>query len=70
MLTTETMFVDGRPVGRIVIETCSQEVAFVPTVTPSKLPLQDWDSIDELRSTVIAVYQTKGNDEETKEAKV
>ncbi len=59
MMTSETIFVDGNPVGRIVIETQSQEIAFLPTITPSKLPMQDWASIDDLRNAVIFAYQEK-----------
>lgn len=59
MLTSETIFVDGVRVGRIVIDTNSQEIAFIPTNTPSKLPMRDWESIDQLRNAVIAAYQDK-----------
>jgi hypothetical protein len=60
MMTSETIFVNGAPVGRIVVDTNSQEIAFLPAITPSKLPMKDRESIDELRNAVIAAYQ--GND--------
>ena len=59
MITSESVFADGVPVGRIVIDTNSQEIAFLPTVTPSKLPMRDWESLDELRNAVITAYQYK-----------
>ena len=59
MMTSETVYVDALPVGKIVIDTNSQEVAFLPTITPSKLPNRDFESIDELRNAVIAAYQDK-----------
>ena len=59
MMTSETIFVDGVPVGRIVIETQSQEIAFIPTISPSRLPAKDYASIDEMRNAVITAYQNK-----------
>ena len=60
MLTSETIYVDGVPVGRIVIETQSQEIAFLPTISPSKLPTQDFSSLDDLRNAVISAYSKRG----------
>ena len=57
MMTSESIFIDGVPVGKIVIETQSQEIAFIPSITPSKLPAKDYSSIDELRNAVIIAYQ-------------
>ena len=59
MVLSETIYVNGFPVGRIVVETNSKEVAFLPGVTPSKLPMQYWESIDDLRNAVISAYQNK-----------
>ena len=60
-MTSETIFVDGVPVGRIVIETQSQEIAFLPAITPSKLPMKDWETIDQLRNDVITAYRPHQN---------
>ena len=65
MITTESIYVKGVPVGRIVIDTNSQEIAFLPTITPSKLPMKDWESIDELRNAVISAYQYKDQEAES-----
>ncbi len=59
MMTSESIFVNGATVGRIVVDTNSQEIAFLPTVSPGKLPPKDYESIDEMRNAVIAVYQDK-----------
>ena len=59
MMTSETIYVKGDPVGRIVIDTNLQEIAFLPLHTPSKLPMRDWESIDDLRNAVISAYQNK-----------
>ena len=59
MMTSETVHADGVPVGRIVVETNTQEIAFLPAVSPSKLPEKDWTSLEELRNAVIAAYQDK-----------
>jgi hypothetical protein len=59
MMPSETFYVDVNPIGRIVIDTNSQENAFLPAITPDKLPMQDFESVDELRNAVIAAYQNK-----------
>ena len=59
MMTSESIYVDTVLVGKIVIETQSQEIAFIPSVTPSKLPAKDYASIDEMRNAIIAAYQDK-----------
>ncbi|MFC1702422.1 hypothetical protein ACFL1J_06755 [Pseudomonadota bacterium] len=61
MMTSESIFVNGNLIGRIAIDTNSQEIAFLPAITPSKLPMQDWESIDQLRNAVITTYQNKDN---------
>ena len=61
MMTSEAIYVNGAPVGRIVIDTNSQEIAFLPAITPSKLPIQDWESIDQLRNAVITAYRRHQN---------
>jgi hypothetical protein len=57
MMISETVFVNTRPIGRILMETVSQEVTFFPTISPSRLPAKDYASIDEMRNAVIAAYQ-------------
>ena len=62
MMTSETVHADGVPVGRIVVDTNSQEIAFLPLITPSKLPMKDWESINELRNAVVTAYQNSDQD--------
>ena len=59
MITSESIFANGVRVGRIVVDTTSREIAFLPTVSPSKLPAKDYASIDEMRNAIIAAYQDK-----------
>ena len=59
MIISETVFVNNCPIGRILMETVSQEVSFFPAITPSKLLMRDWASLDELRNAVTAAYQDK-----------
>jgi hypothetical protein len=59
MMPSETFYVDVNPIGRIVIDTNSQENAFLPAITSGKLPMQGFESVDELRNAVIAAYQNK-----------
>ena len=59
MMTSETIFVNSVPVGRLLVETDSKEVTFLPAISPSKLPEKDWASLEELRNAVIAAYQDK-----------
>ena len=59
MMPSETIFVKGFPVGRIVVDTLTHKVAFLPAITPGKLLMQDFESVDELRNAVIAAYQNK-----------
>ena len=57
MIITETIAVDGSPVGRLIQDTNSQEIAFLPRITPSPAPDRDWESIDQLRSAIITAYK-------------
>ncbi len=58
-MTSETIIVNDVPVGRIVVDTNAQRIAFLPAISPSKLPMRDWESIDQLRNAVITAYQGK-----------
>jgi hypothetical protein len=59
MMASETIYVEGVPVGRIVVENNTQEIAFLPAVSPSKLKEKDFESLEELRNAVFAAYQDK-----------
>ena len=55
----ETILVSGRPVGRLLVNTNSHEIAFQPTEAAKLLPDRDCSSVDELRQAVIQFYQKK-----------
>ncbi len=59
MMFSETVFANSVPVGRILLDTDTKEVTFLPASSPSKLPAKDYTSIDEMRNAVIAAYQAK-----------
>ena len=58
---TETIYINGEPVG--VVRRCnkSNQVAFSPNSPPSKLPDRDWDSIDQLKAAVTKAYRVGGD---------
>ena len=60
MIISETLLVKGQPVGRLILDTNSQEVAFQPNVSLSPLPNRHWSSVDKLRAAVVKAYQDKG----------
>ncbi len=57
MILTETIFLDGAPVGVIRQNTNTQQIAFSPIKGPSRLPEREWSSIDELKAAVIREYE-------------
>ncbi len=63
MIVSETFHVSGRPVGRLMVNTNSQEIAFQPAESPSLLPDQSWSSVDELRTAMTVAYSNPANDE-------
>ena len=67
MRLVETLHVSGRPVGRLLVNTNSQEIAFQAAELPSLLPDYSWDSVDELRAAVTAAYSKPVNDEDPSE---
>jgi hypothetical protein len=58
MMPSETIFVNTLPVGRVLMNTNSQEISFHfwPTEESSKVPKRNWQSITQLRRAVIAAY--------------
>ena len=56
MILRETIFIDGTPLGVIRRDDYSGEIAFSPHNPPSKLPLREWKSVDELRAAVLEAY--------------
>lgn len=56
MILTETIFLQGAPVGVVRRDDFSGEIAFSPHKPPSKLPLREWKSVDELKAAVIREY--------------
>ena len=62
MKIVESIHVQGKPVGRLIVNTNSSEIAFQPTEATSPLPDQEWGSVDELRAAVTAFYTHKEKD--------
>ena len=56
MIVTETIFVSSKPVGVVRRDDYSGEIAFSPQKPPSKLPLREWKSVDELKAAVLEAY--------------
>ena len=63
MIVNETIFVQGRPVGRLLVNTNSQEIAFQPAKPPSLLPDKQWSSVDEVKAAVTLAYFKPKKDE-------
>ena len=65
MIIAETIFVDRLPIGRILMSSDSQDLAFhfEPAEPPSKLHKRIWQSIDELRIQIAAAYKNSGKDQ-------
>ena len=57
MILRETIFVAGQPVGVVRRDDFSGEIAFSPHKPPSKLPVQEWGDIDQLKKAVITAYE-------------
>lgn len=64
MNLAESVFVDAIPVGKIVVDTASNQIAFIPRQSPCKLPQQDWQNLEQLRNAIVKAY--KRNDSEFK----
>lgn len=58
---SESVTVDGKPVGRIMWDSGSGRLAFIPTVTPSPVSDRNWASIDELRAAIVEAYRQSRN---------
>lgn len=59
MRIAESVYVQGRPVGRLIVDTNSHEIVFQPRESPSRLPDQSWNSVDQLKQAVFAAYSYK-----------
>ena len=57
MILTETIFVEGAPVGVVRQDINTRQIAFSPIEGRSRLPAKDWKSMDELKEAVIAAYE-------------
>ena len=56
MILRETIFLDGTPLGVIRQDNFTRLIAFSPQNPPSKLPLREWKSVDELKAAVLEAY--------------
>lgn len=56
MILSETLHVDGRPIGRLLVNSQSQDISFQAAELPSLLPDRPWGTVDELRAAVTAAY--------------
>jgi hypothetical protein len=63
MMLSETLHVSDRPVGKLLVNTNSQEIAFQAAESPSLLTNRSWKTVDELRAAVTAAYFKPANDE-------
>lgn len=61
MKLTESLYVDGQPVGMIIQHSQSGAIAFIPKEGIEPLPKRTWRSVDELKAAVIRAYTTKTN---------
>jgi len=60
MIMRETIHVAGEVVGVIRQDTNTGQIAFSANNGQSRLPAQEWDSIDQLKAAVIAAYSERG----------
>lgn len=56
MKLTESLYVDGQPVGMIIQHSQSGAIAFIPKEGIEPLPKRTWRSVDELKAAVIREY--------------
>ena len=59
MKIVESIYVAGKPVGRLIVNTNSREINFHPAEAPSPLPDKEWSSTDELRQAVTQAYTSE-----------
>ena len=59
MIIAESVHVAGKPVGRLIIDSNSHEIAFQTAEATSLLPDQEWGAVDELRAAVVEAYTDK-----------
>jgi|GEM_PF-4194071 len=63
MILTETIYVNNKVVGVVRHCTQSNQFAFSAINDPSRLPEQEWQSIDELKEAVRVAYGEGLSDE-------
>jgi hypothetical protein len=59
VILTETIFLEGAPVGVVRQDTITRQIAFSPIKGPSLLPVREWESMDELKAAVIRAYKNE-----------
>lgn len=64
MIVSETIYVDGEPIGVIRQDITTKQIDFSPIKSPSKLPQCDWRGVDQLRVAIDAAYKNTGKDHE------
>lgn len=62
MIVSETLFVDKRPVGRLFMDTLTQDIAFQTMDGSNSFPDRNWSSVDEPRQAVEETYSRKNED--------
>ena len=59
MILKETIFVQGRPVRDLLLDSLTRQVSFHPSSSPSLLQERDWSGPDELRQAVTQAYTSE-----------
>ncbi len=59
MILTETIFLEGTPLGQIRQNSDTGQIAFLPIKGRLQLPAKDWKSVDELKAAVFKAYTKK-----------
>ncbi len=59
MMISETLHVEGKSVGRMIVDTNAKEVTFEPNENPTLVPDRNWNGVDELRQAVIQAYTSE-----------
>ena len=61
MILTETIFLGGAPVGVVLQDTNTRQIAFSPIKGQSPLSAKDWESMDELKVAVLNAYKKESS---------
>ena len=57
MILTETIFLEGAPMGVVRQDTNTRQIAFSPIKGQSRLQAKGWKSMDELKVAVLKAYK-------------